>query len=280
MHRPGAAASSPLGTCLPVLLLSVHFSTPPHLLLIRQLGAPSSVAVVAAATEAHAAYSGRASRGAQFVAALGLDTRQWRYVDVCSFDAELLAAMVPQPVAALLLLFPVTDSYEAAAEEERARLEREPQQISDQVYFIRQTIANACGTIGVLHSILNNCHLLGVTSGPLSEFYARTRTMSPTERCAALMRYDSIARAHDEYARQGQTQAPPLEADVNLHYVCFVCVDGSLYELDGRKPAPVRHGETAPERLLLDAARAATDFIQRDADNLRFTAIALARADE
>lgn len=32
--------------------------------------------------------------------------------------------------------------------------------ISKQVYFVRQTVGNACGTIGLLHALLNNAEVL------------------------------------------------------------------------------------------------------------------------
>ncbi len=41
-------------------------------------------------------------------------------------------------------------------------------------------------------------------------------------------------------AQQGQTAAPNAEEEVDLHFVAFVCRDGSLYELDGRKVRRMR----------------------------------------
>uniref|UniRef100_A0A453CKI8 UCH catalytic domain-containing protein n=1 Tax=Aegilops tauschii subsp. strangulata TaxID=200361 RepID=A0A453CKI8_AEGTS len=34
------------------------------------------------------------------------------------------------------------------------------------------------------------------------------------------------------------------------HYVCFSCVDGELYELDGGNPQPIHHGPSSPDSLL------------------------------
>ena len=41
-------------------------------------------------------------------------------------------------------------------EEERGRINREGQVCSSDVFFIEQTVGNACGTIGMLHA-LGNC---------------------------------------------------------------------------------------------------------------------------
>lgn len=46
-------------------------------------------------------------------------------------------------------------------------------------------------------------------------------------------------------------------------------VDGVLYELDGRKDAPVPHGSTSPDTLLQDACAVVKQFMDRDPGELR-----------
>lgn len=70
-------------------------------------------------------------------------------------DEELLA-FVPQPVHALILLFPITPKYETYVQQEKERIDKQGQTVSPNIVFYPQTIANACGTMGVLHSIANN----------------------------------------------------------------------------------------------------------------------------
>lgn len=41
-------------------------------------------------------------------------------------------------------------------QEEEERLKDQGQQVSPDVYFIKQTIGNACGTIGLIHAVANN----------------------------------------------------------------------------------------------------------------------------
>ena len=45
-------------------------------------------------------------------------------------------------------------------------------------------------------------------------------------------------------------QAPSLEDHVDYHFIAFVEKDGILYDLDGRKPAPVDCGPTTKETFL------------------------------
>ena len=45
-------------------------------------------------------------------------------------------------------------------------MERDGQVVSDQLVFVRQTIGNACGTIGLIHSICNNADRVPVGTAP------------------------------------------------------------------------------------------------------------------
>lgn len=44
---------------------------------------------------------------------------------------------------------------EAFAKEQQERIEREGQHVAPSAYFMKQTVGNACGTIGLLHAIGN-----------------------------------------------------------------------------------------------------------------------------
>ncbi|RYY84695.1 hypothetical protein EON63_08690 [archaeon] len=85
---------------------------------------------------------------------LGLDTSNFNFHDVFSTEDWALD-MVPKPVLGVLLLFPISESSEAHRREEDARIQREGQMVSPKVYYMKQTIGNACGTVGLLHSVGN-----------------------------------------------------------------------------------------------------------------------------
>ena len=76
-------------------------------------------------------------------------------MDVYGLDEELLA-FLPSPVVAMILLFPINEKYETFRRKEEDDLKSKGQEISPKVYFMKQTIGNACGTVALLHSILNN----------------------------------------------------------------------------------------------------------------------------
>ncbi len=146
------------------------------------------------------------------------------------------------------------------------------------MWFTKQTVGNACGTVGLLHACLNNADALPPAAGSwLQRFSALTTAMSPEERARALEEDDTLDDAHADAASLGQTVADST-AEVDLHFICFVHVDGGLYELDGRRPGPLRHGDGSAETLLRDAmAVIKREFVDRS-EELQFNVIALAPA--
>ncbi|XP_062861656.1 ubiquitin carboxyl-terminal hydrolase isozyme L3 isoform X1 [Trichomycterus rosablanca] len=212
-----------------------------------------------------------------FIRQLGL-VPSWQFGDVYGLDPDLLS-MVPRPVCAVLLLFPVTEKYESFRLEEEAKIKAQGQEVSSDVYFMKQTIGNACGTIGLIHAVANNqAHLEFEPNSPLKEFILQSCKMNPQEKAAFLEKDESIRVTHESSAQEGQTEAPNVDEKVDLHFISFVNVGGKLYELDGRKPFPIVHGTTTEESFLADAAEVCKKFMARDPQELRFTVVALSKA--
>ncbi|XP_075865482.1 ubiquitin carboxyl-terminal hydrolase isozyme L3 isoform X2 [Microcebus murinus] len=142
----------------------------------------------------------------QFLKQLGLHPN-WQFVDVYGMDPELLS-MVPRPVCAVLLLFPITEKYEVFRTEEEEKIKSQGQDVTSSVYFMKQTISNACGTIGLIHAIANNKDKMHFESGStLKKFLEESVSMSPEERARYLENYDAIRVTHETSAHEGQTES-------------------------------------------------------------------------
>eukprot|EP00899_Mesostigma_viride_P010425 jgi/Mesvir1/19384/Mv10421-RA.1 len=201
------------------------------------------------------------------------------FCDVYGLDDEMLS-MVTSPVLAVLLLFPVTEKSEEARNEEAERIAKGGEQVSPNVYFVKQTVGNACGTIALIHAVCNNSgHLALDESKFFAKFIAKTGALSPDERAKVLEDDTTLEEAHEAAAVQGDTQAPDSSEDVDLHFICFVTVDGGLYELDGRKRQAIYHGPSSPETLLKDSAGVIKQFVERTPDLLTFNVIAMTSED-
>jgi ubiquitin carboxyl-terminal hydrolase L3 len=86
---------------------------------------------------------------------LGL-SKKLAFHDVFSIDDPELLAFLPRPAHALLLVFPVSETYENFRREEDAdREEYDGSGEKEEVMWYKQTIGNACGLIGVLHCVSN-----------------------------------------------------------------------------------------------------------------------------
>ena len=46
--------------------------------------------------------------------------------------------------------------YQKRKEEEELKLKDKGQQVSDDIYFVKQYVHNACGTMALIHSVANN----------------------------------------------------------------------------------------------------------------------------
>ncbi|XP_068317968.1 ubiquitin carboxyl-terminal hydrolase 3-like [Pyrus communis] len=206
----------------------------------------------------------------QFLWGLGLQEDEAECYDVYGLDGELLD-MVPKPVLAVLFLYPITTK----TEEERMMQANEKQESKGNVYFMKQTVGNACGTIGLLHAVGNiNSEIKLVEDSFLDRFFKKTASMDPMQRAAFLESDTEVEVAHSVAANGGDTEASD---NADTHFICFACVDGELYELDGRKSGPISHGPSSPNSLLQDAAKVIQGMIQKNPDSLNFNVIAISK---
>ncbi|KAI8893915.1 hypothetical protein BC833DRAFT_606828 [Globomyces pollinis-pini] len=209
----------------------------------------------------------------KYMSLLGV-TSELGFVDVWSLDPELLG-MIEQPVGAVILLFPITENYEINRQAQNNAIITNGQVVSKDLYFIRQTIGNACGTIGLFHSLANNVEHLNIGNGSFYEMMESTKGKTPDERAEILGQSKNMEEIHHETSLEGQTNAPAAEEEVNLHFVCFVQKEGMLYEMDGRNPFPINHGTSTD--LLLDSSKIIKKYMDQSTDDLNFTVLAFAK---
>ena len=197
----------------------------------------------------------------------------YEFCDV--YGIELLD-MVPKPVAGVLLLFPISEASEKRRDDEMKRIEENGQVVSDKLYFMKQTVGNACGTIALVHTVANLQDKLTL-SGFFEEFVKKTKDMTPDERAKAIEEDDTLEVEHQEIAVDQAASSNAHIEDVDLHFIAFVEVDGHLYELDGRQKHPINHGPTSEATLLEDAVtKIKAEFMDKNPNEIRFNMVALA----
>ncbi|KAF2975164.1 hypothetical protein EK904_003172 [Melospiza melodia maxima] len=129
------------------------------------------------------------NNAAYFLKQLGIHP-DWQFVDVYGMEPELLS-MVPRP-------------YETFRTEEEERIKAKGQDVKSSVYFMKQTINNACGTIGLIHAIANNRDKMNFeTNSSLKKFLEDSLSMTPEERAKYLETYEAIRVTHESSAHEG-----------------------------------------------------------------------------
>lgn len=166
---------------------------------------------------------------------LGL-MKGWEFIDIPSLDVEVVKEMTGSLIEECLSIIVIapTDVLNRA-ESNLERLNDE----TDSIFFIKQTIDNACGTIALLHTLTNIKVVQEVDS---SIIISTIRTLpDPQARGTWLEGNESIYSMHESYAAQGSTstiQPEPFE-DNDLHFISIVLTDIGAVWLDGRKDFPL-----------------------------------------
>lgn len=166
--------------------------------------------------------------------------------DVYSLTDPSLLSFLPRPAHALLLVFPVTSTYETFRRTEDAPLPvYTGSGPAEPVVWFKQTIRNACGLIGLLHAVCNGAARDMVVPGSdLDELLKKAVGLGPEERAELLYQSQALEAAHADAARKGDSVAPGAEEKVDLHFVAFVKdKEGEVWELDGRRKGPIRRGK-------------------------------------
>lgn len=188
-------------------------------------------------------------------------------VDVLGFDEELLS-MVEGKVEGLLLCYPIKkDTNDDVDEEARKKL-----------YFMRQTIRNACATMALIHLLANQCTDSDFEpNSSLKEFIKESKQLEPEVKANKFETCQTIATAHENSSVQGQTEAPAASESVEYHFISIIHKGNTIYEMDGRKYGPINHGLTKQDTFLKDAIEVVKKFVDTDPENPNFSMQAVTR---
>ena len=191
--------------------------------------------------------------------------QEYAVLDVLGFEPDVLS-LVPKSTVGFIFISP-----EAGPGEE---LSSPPEGL----YWMKQMVGDACGTVAVIHAVVNS----GIALEPgsiLEKFVNKTRNMSPEEKGIALGEDTEFAAAHEAAAKDGNTAVTGPSYDrMHGHYMAFVHNQGRLYEMTGSRI--IDHGPTSPETFLVDAGKACQakiDSIKATNDSLEFGTVAISK---
>lgn len=156
--------------------------------------------------------------------------------DLYSLDFESLATL--QPIHALVFLF----KWVANTDESGGAAGMYDDNFLG--FFAHQVVNNAYATLAVLNAL---CNIPSLTMGPqLQDLISFTTGMDPQTRGLAITSSEFLREAHNSLSPPSAISLdglrPPAQAEDAYHFVVYLPVFGSLYELDGLKRSPVLHG--------------------------------------
>lgn len=171
-----------------------------------------------------------------------------QFHDVYSLTDPDLLAFLPRPAFALILLFPISEGYEA---DRKSALSSSS---SKNIQWFKQTIRNGCGLYALLHALLNLPPDFIVEDLILNQILLRNLTpdLSTEETSKLVQQLEQVIQLDANFGLKGQTDAPEADDDVQFHFVTYIRgTDGQIYELDGRRDGPVALGSSSSDKDLL-----------------------------
>ena len=205
---------------------------------------------------------------------LGQSPGLFCFHDVLSFE-DWAIEIIPKPVKAVLFLFPIKEGLHKADHGDLASDHSHGDLASSGLIFTRQKIGNACGTIALIHALANAPDLPLEAGSWISKFIVNP---AASARAEYLESDTEIASLHESYERRGQSELTESSEEVDTHFICFVQIEGKLYELAGRNSRPLLRGEGLDEGELLRRVVlfVQEEYVQKDPEEMRFCLLALA----
>jgi ubiquitin carboxyl-terminal hydrolase L3 len=209
--------------------------------------------------------------------------------DVYSLDSQAEFAHIPRPALALLVIIPLTTSWAQNRETEDA--DKGPYTgcgAGEPVTWFKQTIGHACGSIGLLHSVINGPAIDFITpDSDLDRIRQVAIPLKMDKRAEMLYNNTAFEAAHKSVEQQGDSYTDEEVTREGGHFVSFVKSGGKLWELEGNRKGPLHRGALEEDEDVL-SPRALEMGIKRiiemskgeEGEDLLFSCIALARKAE
>ncbi|KAK4052342.1 hypothetical protein OIV83_002144 [Microbotryomycetes sp. JL201] len=171
--------------------------------------------------------------------------------ELYGLDDDLLASL--QPIKAFIFLF----KYVGRAD--RIGCAGTPKEPPVPHYFAHQVINNACATLALLNAAMNVEDGTTKLGSELESLKAFSRDLDPDSRGWTISNSERIREVHNSFARSDpfhlEEPRDSEQAEDAYHFICYLPIGDSLYELDGLQALPIAHGTVGPNEDWTNRAR-------------------------
>ncbi|KAK4472534.1 hypothetical protein MN116_003778 [Schistosoma mekongi] len=124
------------------------------------------------------------------------------------------------------------------------------------IFFAKQTISNACATQAIINILLNidDKVPIGSTLSNFKSFVSDFDSTLCTTVLASKIPCYSTVYLFSYQLFEFDEKAPKSNEDT-YHFVGYLPINGTLYELDGLKPGPIDHGKLPENSSWIDSVR-------------------------
>lgn len=177
---------------------------------------------------------------------LNLGVKNVQIEELYSIDSQSLREVAP--IHAVIFLFKYSKiDRDYAKTNQPLDGSYDPEFHQKGIFFAQQTIQNACGTLAVLNALFNSTEDIDV-GDELTNLRLFTLDFDP-EMCGDTLSNSEIIRTvHNSFSAPtfidtSEGQKPPSEGqdDGLFHFVAYVNIHNTIYELDGLKQFPIQH---------------------------------------
>ncbi|EEB05768.1 ubiquitin carboxy terminal hydrolase Uch1 [Schizosaccharomyces japonicus yFS275] len=169
------------------------------------------------------------------------------------FSLNEIPEYLPRPIFSLLLVYPENTNTDASRGFENDTI---VDCNTKNVHWYPQTIANACGTMALLHAVANGIpENKRLPKSFAASLVQETTGLTAEEKAKYIENSKELARIHAKFAGAPSEDSSDADVETDLHFLCFTKGnDDYIYVLDGRRKGPIRlfqtDGDVLNERVL------------------------------
>lgn len=202
-----------------------------------------------------------------------------QFDDIFSIDASSLRQFSPLYGVVFLFKYGKIDRQYASDGNKPLKGSYDPKYQEKGIFFARQTVQNACATQAVVNVLMNSPADLGPELSNFKNFVSGFDSEMSGD---TISNSDLIRTVHNSFSTPSMIVSDKLlwppgddRDDGLFHFVGYLNIGGTLYELDGLKTYPIMHGPCTDDTFPEEVSKVIMSRVAMYHGELRFSLLAI-----